>query len=134
MEKKKERYPIWLYPETVKRMDAAVILDGHRSRSSFVERAINFYAGHIAAKEHTDYFAEAVSTIVSGTIFSSENRLARLHFKSAVEMAKATHILAAISDVDEETLRKLHYKCVEEVKRINGVVKFEEAYRYQKTD
>jgi len=33
--------------------------------------------------------------------------------------------------VDEQVLRKLQAKCAEEVKRINGAVKFEEAYEYQ---
>ena len=36
--------------------------------------------------------------------------------------------------VDEEELQKLHLKCLDEVKRINGAVKFERAYKYQKRE
>jgi hypothetical protein len=36
--------------------------------------------------------------------------------------------------VDEESLNRLHVKCVDEVRRINGTVKFEDAYHYQKRD
>ena len=33
--------------------------------------------------------------------------------------------------VDEEALKKLQAKCTDEVKRINGAVTFEDAYRFQ---
>ena len=131
MPEKKERKVMWLTPETALRLDAGVALAGCRSRSEFTEQAINFYAGHLSAKTHTDYFSEAVSAIVEATILSTENRLARLLFKSAVEQAKQTHVLAAISEVDEDTLQRLHVKCVEEVKRINGTLRFEDAVKRQ---
>ena len=129
---KKERATIWLTPETFRRWDAAVAQADSRSRSNFAERAINFYAGYLAAQEHTEFFAAAVSQTVSGVVSSTESRLARLQFKTAVELAKLSHMTAAASDIDEDTLRRLHIRCVDEVKRINGVVKFEEAVTFQR--
>ena len=35
---------------------------------------------------------------------------------------------------NEQTLGKLQEKCEEEVKRINGAVKLEDAYKYQQED
>lgn len=128
---KKERVSVWLTPGAMRRMDAATVLAGSRSRSEFVERAVNFYAGYLSANEHADFLADVISTLVAGTVAVTENRLARLQFKEAVELAKLSHMLAAVSDVDEETLRRLHIRCVDEVKRINGVVKFEDAVKYQ---
>lgn len=64
----------------------------------------------------------------------SENRLARMDFKMAVELAKLSQVIAYTHDVDEESLNKLHAKCVNEVQRINGTIKFEDAYRYQKRE
>lgn len=64
----------------------------------------------------------------------SENRLARMDFKIAVELSKLSQVIAYTHDVDEESLNRLHVKCVDEVRRINGTVKFEDAYHYQKRD
>jgi len=41
-------------------------------------------------------------------------------------------VVAYTHAVDEQALQSLHLKCVEEVKRINGAVDFEDAYNYQK--
>jgi len=122
---------MWLSPDALRRMDAAVVLVSCKSRSDFIERAVNFYAGYLSANEHTDFLADVIAQMVAGTISVTENRLARLQFKEAVELAKLSHMLAAVSDVDEETLRRLHVKCVDEVKRINGVVNFEHAVQFQ---
>ena len=40
-------------------------------------------------------------------------------------------MLAAANDVDEETLRQLHTMCVNEVRRINGIIDYEDAVKYQ---
>ena len=45
-----------------------------------------------------------------------------------------SQVIAYTHDVDEESLNRLHVKCVDEVRRINGTVKFEDAYHYQKRD
>ena len=61
----------------------------------------------------------------------SENRMARAMYKLAVETSKLSHVIAYSHGVDEEALRKLQAKCTDEVKRINGAVRFEDAYLYQ---
>ena len=37
-------------------------------------------------------------------------------------------------DIDDETLKKLRVMCIDEVKRINGIINFEKAVRYQRSD
>jgi hypothetical protein len=124
-----EKPTVYVSSETLKRCDAGIVLTGLRSRSEFFERAVDFYAGYISAQMHTDFLARVIVEAVEGTIDSTENRLARLMFKEAVELAKLTHMLASINELDEDTLDRLHYKCVQEVKKINGTVKFEDAVR-----
>ena len=121
------RATIYVSEATMKRWEAATVLDGSRSKSDFAGRAIDWYAGYIAAQEHTDFFADIIYKMVEGTIRGTEHRLARLQFKSAVEAAKLAHLLASLTDVDDETLRRLHIRCVEEVKRINGIVTLDDA-------
>jgi hypothetical protein len=38
----------------------------------------------------------------------------------------------AINDVDEDTLKSLHAMCVNEVRKINGTIDFEDAVEYQR--
>ena len=71
---------------------------------------------------------------MKGIVKTSEDRLARLLFKIAVEMAKLESMLAAINDMDEATIRRLHIRCVNEVKKINGILTMEAAVRYQRSD
>ena len=78
------RATIYVSDATMKRWEAATVLDGSRSKSDFAGRAIDWYAGYIAAQDHTDFFADIIYQMVEGTIRGSESRLARLHFKSAV--------------------------------------------------
>lgn len=61
------------------------------------------------------------------TVKDNENHI----YKLTVETSKLSHVIAYSHGVDEETLRKLRAKCTDEVKRINSVVTFEEAYQYQ---
>lgn len=39
---------------------------------------------------------------------------------------------AAINDVDDETLDKLYAMCVNEVRKINGIIDYEDAVDYQR--
>jgi metal-responsive CopG/Arc/MetJ family transcriptional regulator len=130
---KRVRVGITILPDALQKADDNVSLANCRSRSEFIEKAVSFFAGYVSSNNHSDFLADVISSLVAGTISVTENRLARLMFKEAVELAKLSHMLAAVSDVDDETLHRLHIKCVDEVKRINGVVKFEDAVQFQNT-
>ena len=67
------------------------------------------------------------------TVKDSENRMARAMYKLAVETSKLSHVIAYSHGIDDEKLRRLQIKCMDEVKRINGSVTFEEAYLYQRS-
>ena len=53
-------------------------------------------------------------------------------FKVAVELGKISNMLAAVNDIDDETLRQLQSMCVNEVRRINGIISYEDAVEFQK--
>ena len=99
----------------------------------YIEKAI-FYMGYLLAGKAENYFLQSLASVLTGTVQDSENRLARMDFKIAVELSKLSQVIAYTHDVDEESLNRLHVKCVDEVRRINGTVKFEDAYHYQKRD
>ena len=132
-EEKKVRIPLWLYPSTINSVDKLLEADNCRSKSEFIEKAIKFYCGYISAKDGMKYLPTAITSAISGIVNTSEDRIARLLFKLAVEMSMMMNILAANAEVDETTLSRLRGKCVNDVKRSIGSVDFDKVYRYQKS-
>ena len=63
---------------------------------------------------------------------SFENRMAKMMFKYAVELSMLMHIVAADTNIDENTLTKLRGKCVRDVKCSQGMITFDEALKYQR--
>ena len=128
-EYKKQRFGLKIFPETLEIVDTLFKHDNCKSRSEFIEKAVRFYCGYLLNKEHTQLTAMAEG-IVKGT----EQRLSRALFKIAVELGAVTHMLAAVHEIDDDTMIKLRAMCIDEVKRINGVINFEKAVRYQRLD
>lgn len=130
----KKKFAIWIRPSAIEKADRMYELDNCRSRSEFIEKAIHFYAGYVSAEDCRDYFPEAIVSTVQGSLDSFENRMASLLFKNAVELAMMMHVAAANFRVDEDTLSRLRGKCVNDVKRLNGHITFDDAVKYQKGD
>ena len=125
------RKGVYLEKDVIEECDRMLTAADARSRNEFIEKALKFYLGYLKTNQAEDYQLQSVSSMVSGTIRDTENRLARMDFKLAVEIAKLAHIIASVYEIDGETLQRLQQKCVEEVKRINGAIWFEDVYRYQ---
>jgi metal-responsive CopG/Arc/MetJ family transcriptional regulator len=71
----KTRIPLWLYPSTIEGVDAILEKDNCKSRSEFIEKAIRFYSGYIAAEDGMKYLPTAITSAMSGIVSSSENRM-----------------------------------------------------------
>ena len=132
MEENKKKFALWIYPSAMEKVERLYQLDNCRSRSEFIEKAINFYCGYLTAENYKEYFPEAIVSTVQGALDSFENRMASLMFKYAVELAMMMHVTAASFRVDDDTLSRLRGKCVNDVKRLNGRITFDDAVKYQK--
>lgn len=132
----KIKFPLYLFRETMELVNTLYAHDNCKSKTEFIEKAVRFYCGYLLTKEHAaaEFIAPHLTAITEGSIRGSEQRLSRAMFKIAVELGAVTHMLAAISDIDEQTLYKLRAMCTEEVQRINGIINFEKAVRYQKSE
>lgn len=102
-----------------------------KSRNEFLNQALRFYIGYLTSEKIENYMLSTISSVMHATVKDSESRMARAVFKLAVETSKLSHVIAYSHGIEEEILRKLQIKCVDEVRRINGAVKFEEAYEFQ---
>ena len=128
----KVRKAFYIEEELLGQVDALLPQADVRSRNEFVNQALRFYIGYLTSEKIENYMLTTFSSVMHATVKDSENRMARAMYKLAVETSKLSHVIAYSHGVDEQALRKLQAKCAEEVKRINGAVKFEDAYQYQK--
>ena len=115
--------------EVVDKLEKHYKDDGSRSKSEFVERAINFYCGYVTAENYREFFPKVVLSTIQGTLDSFENRMATLLFKMAVELSVLNRVTAATVDVEELNLTRLRGRCVDDVKRINGCISFVQAVK-----
>lgn len=63
-------------------------------------------------------------------------RVYKGYFGLQMELSMLAHMIACHSEsrIDEGTFRRLHATCVEEVRRLNGAVDLDDAYKYQKRE
>ena len=132
MEKEKKiRIPLWIYPSVEEKIQKNFEVDNCKSPSEFIEKAILFYCGYLASEEYRQYLPNVLGSTMQGSLDSFEDRMATLLFKIAVELSMMLHVTAAANEIDEDTLTRLRGLCVEEVKRLRGSVRLDDAVRFQ---
>jgi hypothetical protein len=129
--KAKNRTAVWLYPETIERMDAILESDNAKSRSEFIEKSLQFYMGYLTSENSTEYFSKVLVSAMQGLLRETENRNSGNLFRLSVEMSMMMNILAAGLEISEEDLRKLRGRCVNEVKKTRGKISMEDAVKFQ---
>ena len=131
-EKRIERTVVWLDAGLVPRMDGWLKADNCKNRSEFINKALRFYMGYLGTEDNTAYLSKAILTAIQGTLDDNNNRLCRIIFKWAVELNMMCHTIAAHFRTDPIHTRELRGFAVDEVKRTNGQVSFENAVRSQR--
>lgn len=128
----KRRFQLWLKPSVLDMADDLYEKDNCGSRSEFIEKAIQFYAGYLYAQQSPDYLPKILVSTLKGMMNDSDNRISRILFKLAVEQAITMNVVAATCNIPRDQLEKLRATCVTQVKKSNGSYAFEDAYNFQK--
>ena len=131
MKETKTKYAIYLYPSQMEEIKNLMDQANAKSQSEFVSDAIRFYIGYLQQGKNVDYLAPIIAQTIQEEIRSTEKNISQILFKLAVELAMVQNLMAAQMDLDEETVRKLRYECINEVKRLNGGFSFEDAVSWQ---
>jgi hypothetical protein len=127
----KKRTAVWLYPEIIEKMDNLLERDNCKSRSEFIDKALNFYMGYLVSEDTTGYLSKILISAMQGILKETENRNANNLFRLSVEMSMMMNILAAGLEISDEELRSLRGRCVQQVKKTRGKVSMEEAIKFQ---
>ena len=127
----KTRIPVWLYPSTLEAMDRGMETSRCKSRSEFIEEAVQFYAGYISGQDANAYLPPALVSALNATLHSMEERICRLLFKLSVEMDMMMNVLATGMEIPAEHLDRLRPQCVRNVKKTSGSISLDSAVERQ---
>ena len=130
----KRRFQLWIKPSTLEQVDKLLEEDNCESRSEFIEKAVLFYSGFLTTKDNTNYLPNIVISTLRGIIAENNNKMNRMLFKLAVEIAIMQNIVASSQEIDDISMERLRGECVKEVRRLNGSFRFEDAVEWQRDE
>ena len=132
MNENKNRHTVWLTDEAWAKVKNHYRTDNCSTQNEYIEKAIQFYSGFLDTEQADSYLPRVFAEVLEGKLSALGSRIGKLLFKLSVDDAVIGHLIAAATDVDLDTLKKLKVKCIKDVKETNGEVGFENAYRFQK--
>jgi hypothetical protein len=126
---KKTKFALYLPPEKKAEIERRYQEDGSRSITAFIENAIDFYLSYLKADTAGVFLPAALKSYMDGRLGTFEKRMSSMLFKQAVETDMAMNILADSINLNEEYLRHQRSQSVNNVKRTNGQLSFEQLAR-----
>lgn len=131
MSETKTKYAIYLYPSQMEEIKSLLEQANAKSQSEFVSDAIRFYIGYLQQGKNVNYLAPIIAQCIREEISSTEKNICHILFKLAVEAAMVAQLEAVHINATEGQMNNLRKTCSNMVAENNGIVSFEEAYRYQ---
>ena len=131
-EEKRIKITVWLKPGLVSRMDGWLESDNCKSRGEFMEKALRFYMGYLASEDTSEFLSRALVDTLRGIVADNANRLRSLIFKWCVELNMMGHTIAAHFHTAPINRRELRGYAVDEVRRTNGQISFDDALDQQR--
>ncbi len=129
---KKVRFALYVNQSALDLVDEYFEKDNCFSKSEFIENAIRFYVSYLSSDTNIPYLSTVVMSTMDSLLKENTNRLSKLLFKLAVELAITMNVVASNQGVDKEVLNTLRGECIKEVKKTNGIFTFDEADNWQK--
>ena len=122
MEETKNETRVGLYIDTdlLARCDATIPLTDARSRSEFICDAIEHYIATLNVKRNSKVLTPALESVIGGKIAGTEDRISRMLFKLAVEIAVQNHLTVGRYQFEDGYLEELRDYCAQEVASTNG--------------
>ena len=122
----KRKFALWIKNSTLELVEQEYKKDDCVSKSEFIEKAVIFYSGN------EQYIPNVVSSTIKSIVDQSDKRISGMIFKLAVELAMTMNIIAATHNIDDISLERLRGECIKEVRKHNGTLTFDDAYKWQK--
>ena len=131
---RKEKFALYLPPELRAEVEEHYQEDGSHSLTAFIENAVRFYLGYLDAQDAGIFLPAAIRSCINGRLGTMENRMASLLFKLAVENDMTMSMMAEALQASEEYVREQRARSVQNVKKTNGQLRFEQITRRRVED
>ena len=105
---------------------------GLKSKNEFIRDAITFYTEWLDSPVTQKFMTPALESVIGAKVRDSEERLARLLFKLAVDQNFLAHIVGNTYEYDEATLEDFRIQSLREVKETNGTFTAKDILRGEK--
>ena len=125
------RFALYTDEATLEQVKQNYKQDGCGCMSEYVTKAIRYYTELHSLADCSHVVPDIIASTLKDITRESDNRQGRLLFKMAVELAILQNVVAANYGIGKTDLERLRGICVNEVKKINGSITFDEAIRWQ---
>ena len=105
------------------------IIDYDAGNVKSVEKALQFYIGYLSCKENRFFLPNTITSTMKSIVNESANQQRTLMFKMAVEIAIMENIIALNNNFDEVAMQRLRGYCIDEVKKSNGMLSYEDVLK-----
>ena len=123
----KEKYGFYLKPETTELIDSHLELSQQKSRSAFVDEAIQHYCCYLDT-DHNRVLGVEIIRVIRDAIIDQINRVAHMLFKIADEMSVYTYLRASENPhLKEADYIRLREYAADQVRKNRGWVSLEAA-------
>ena len=123
----KEKYGFYLRPETTELIDSHLELSQQKSRSAFVDEAIQHYCCYLDT-DHNRILGVEIIRVIRDTIIDQINRVAHMLFKIAVEMSVNNYLRASENPrLKEADYIRLREYAADQVRKNRGWISLESA-------
>ena len=124
----RDRLALRMQPETKRKIEQWYKADNCKSQNEFIEKAVNFYADYLSAKDNS-LLPVAIKSMLDGRLGVLEDHIARREFTREVELDLLIGIIADALEIDMDSLKRRRADSVRNVKATNGHISLEKRAR-----
>ena len=95
---------------------------GYKNTNEFIRDAVDFFAEWKSRDTTTKFLTPALESVMRATVRDSEERMARLLFKNAVELHLLTRLIYHDFNYKPEEVQAIRAEAIQLVKETNGSV------------
>ena len=130
-QKEAKRIAVYTYDDVLEMCEQDIGKTTANTRSQFICDAVKYYHAYLNKELNSEVLAPSIEEVVGAKIDLTEYRISRIIFKLAVEMAATMNVLAGAFELDDEKVRRMKHRVIQEVKELNGWINLEDIIRYQ---
>lgn len=130
----KDRLALRMQPETKRKIEQWYEADNCRSKNEFVEKAVNYYADHLAMHDAGALLPKAIQSAIDGRLGMLEKNLSAVSFEALVELDMLSQIIAESFEFSEDDLRRRRSNSVRNVKATNGLISLQKRAKLKEDD